>query len=154
MITHDFSRPIPPGTLRISVLADDELFAADFPTAKLSVTLKAFADHAGLDTSEASSPQASQRCKATAAAAAVDGDTHLVTVGALWLFLRQPGGQAEMNGDRLTSMIRDHGACMLTVTAPAAPGDKWDFRLFAMPRWPTSVRPYRATQRDLRRRWR
>jgi hypothetical protein len=41
MITHAFNSPIAPEVLRVSVLADDELFAADFPTAKLSVTLAA-----------------------------------------------------------------------------------------------------------------
>jgi hypothetical protein len=39
MITHDFAAPIPPGTLRISVIADDERYAADFPTNRLSAIL-------------------------------------------------------------------------------------------------------------------
>jgi len=149
MITHEFSRPIPPGTLRISVLADAELYAADYPTDRLDETLKAFERHAGLDASVA---PASQRCQETAAAAVEDGDAHLVTVGALSLFLRQPGGRGEMNGDLLTAMVRDHGACMLTVTVTERAG--WDFRLFAMPRWPATVRPYSATRFDRRRRWR
>lgn len=149
--THVFSTPIPPGTLRISVLADDELYASDFPTDRLASTLKAFAEHAGLDTSTMPTSQASQRCKEAAAAAVEDGDVHLVTVGALWLFLKQPGGHGEMQGDLLAGLVRDHGACMLTVTVTLA--GVWDFRLFAMPRWPT-IAHYPAAQRDRRRRWR
>ena len=49
MITHDFSKPIPPGTLRISVIGDDQRYAADFPTNRLSAILEAFAEHAGID---------------------------------------------------------------------------------------------------------
>jgi hypothetical protein len=47
-ITHDFSRPIPPSTLRISVLWNGQIHATDLPTAKIENTIRAFEDFAGL----------------------------------------------------------------------------------------------------------
>jgi hypothetical protein len=152
MLTHDFSTPIPPGTLRISVIADNQLYAADFPTNWLADTLRAFEYHAGTDTSGECALQAVQRSKRTTAAAVQDGDAYLVAVGALWLFLKQPGAESEMHGETLTKMIAENGACLLAVTVDQKTGGVWDFRLFAMPRWPASVRPYKATTRDTRRR--
>jgi hypothetical protein len=154
MITHDFSKPIPPGTLRISVIADDQRYAADFPTNRLSAILEAFAEHAGIDAFDEAGQQAVQRSRKTTAAAVQDGNAYLVAVGALWLFLKQPGAESEMHGETLTRMIAENGACLLTVTVGQENGGAWDFRLFAMPRWPTSLRPYKATARDTRRRWR
>jgi hypothetical protein len=153
MLTHDFLAPIPPGTLRISVIADDKRYAADFPTNRLSAILEAFAEHAGIDAFDEAGQQAVQRSRKTAAAAVQDGDAYLVAVGALWLFLKQPGAESEMHGDALTRMIAENGACLLTVTVNEWNGGAWDFRLFAMPRWPTSITPQRTTARD-RRRWR
>ena len=154
MITHDFSKPIPPGTLRISVIADDQRYAADFPTNRLSAILEAFAEHAGIDAFDEAGQQAVQRSRKTTAAVVQDGDAYLVAVGALWLFLKQPGAESEMHGETLTRMIAENGACLLTVTVGQENGGAWDFRLFTMPRWPTSLRPYKATARDTRRRWR
>ena len=154
MVTHEFSAPIPPGTLRISVIADDERYAADFPTNRLSAILEAFAEHAGIDAFDEAGQQAVQRSRKTTAAAVQDGDAYLVAVGALWLFLKQPGAESEMHGETLTRMIAENGACLLTVTVGQENGGAWDFRLFAMPRWPTSLRPYKAAARDTRRRWR
>jgi hypothetical protein len=154
MITHDFSKPIPPGTLRISVIADDQRYAADFPTNRLSAILEAFAEHAGIDAFDEAGQQAVQRSRKTTAAAVQDGNAYLVAVGALWLFLKQPGAESEMHDETLTRMIAENGACLLTVTVGQENGGAWDFRLFAMPRWPTSLRPYKATARDTRRRWR
>jgi hypothetical protein len=150
MITHAFNAPIAPGVLRVSVIADDELYAADFPTAKLAETLRTFEHYAGTDASVAHTPQATEACREKAAEAVEDGDAYLVTTAALWLFLKQPGARHEMNWESLTAMIRENGACMLTVSVTQRSG--WDFRLFAMPRWPAVVAPYRATQRDRRRR--
>ena len=154
MITHEFAKPIPPGTLRISVIADDERYVADFPTNRLAQTLDAFAQHAGVDTFDEPVPQAVQRSKETTAAAVQDGDAYLVAVGALWLFLKQPGAESEMHGDALTRMIAENGACLLAVTVDQKKGGGWDFRLFGMPRWPASIPPHRTTARDTRRRWR
>jgi hypothetical protein len=98
-------------------------------------------------------------CRLTCSAAVQDGDAYLVAVGALWLFLKQPCAESEMHGAALTRMIAENGACLLTVTVNQRTDGVWDFRLFAMPRWPTTVRPYKATARDIRardirRRWR
>jgi hypothetical protein len=73
MITHDFSAPIPPGTLRISVIADDERYAADFPTNRLSAILEAFAERAGIDAFDEAGQQAVQRSRKTAAGTVQDG---------------------------------------------------------------------------------
>jgi hypothetical protein len=62
-----------------------------------------------------------------------------VAVGALWLFLKQPGAESEMHGDALTKMITENGACLLAVTVSQKKGGIWDFRLFAMPRWPALI---------------
>jgi hypothetical protein len=59
-----------------------------------------------------------------------------------------------MYGAALTRMVAENGACLLTVTVDEKKGGVWDFRLFAMPRWPTSISPHRTTARDVRRRWR
>jgi hypothetical protein len=68
--------------------------------------------------------------------------------------MKQPGAESEMHGDALTRMLAENGACLLAVTVSQMPGKNWDFRLFAMPRWPTSIPPQRTTARDTRRRWR
>ena len=128
--------------------------AADFPTNRLSAILEAFAELADIDAFDESGQQAVQRSQKAAVAAVQDGDAYLVAVGALWLFLKQPGAESEMNGATLTRMIAENGACLLTVTVGQGTGGAWDFRLFAMPRWPTSLRPYEASVRDTRRRWR
>jgi hypothetical protein len=154
MLTHDFLAPIPPGTLRISVIADDERYAADFPTNRLSAILEAFAEHAGIDAFDEAGQQAVQRSRKTMAAAVQDGDAYLVAVGALWLFLKQPSAESEMHGDALTKMIAENGACLLAVTVNQRKGSGWDFRLFTMPRWPASIPSQRTTARDTRRQWR
>jgi hypothetical protein len=84
MITHEFNSPILPGTLRISVLADDELYAADFPTSRLAETLRAFEHHAGTDASVAHTPQAADACREKAAAAVDDGDAYLEPIPVGW----------------------------------------------------------------------
>jgi hypothetical protein len=127
MITHDFSAPILQGTLRISVIADDERYAADFPTNRLSSILEAFAEHAGIDAFDESGQQAEQRSRKTTTAAVQDGDAYLVAVGALWLFLKQPGAESEMHGETLTRMIAENGACLLAVTVNQKKGSGWDF---------------------------
>ena len=135
MLTHDYAAPIPTGTLRISVIADDERFAVDFSTGCLAGTLTAFAEYAGIDMFNESTPQAVQQSKAMVAAME-DGDAYVVTVGALWLFLKQPGAESEMHSDALTRMIAENGSCLLSVTGHQWAGGALDFRLYAMPRWP------------------
>lgn len=141
--THDFSRPIPPGTVRISVIHSGDSFTVDLPSAKLGDTIQAFEDQVG--------PLTPDLCAAAAAEAADDGDSYLVTAAGLWLFLFQPV-EGEINSERLAEMVASHGSALLAAQACEATG-QWTFSLFAMPRWPASVSPYPATQRDRRRRW-
>jgi hypothetical protein len=143
MITHDFHCPIPPSTVRVSVILGEDSFTVDLPSAKLGDMLQVFEDHCG--------PLSTDRC-AEVAAAARDDDAHVVTA-ALWLFLFQPGAECEINTERLAEMITTNGSALLTAMACETTG-AWTFKLFAMPRWPAVVRPYRATERDRRRRWR
>ena len=42
MITHDISRPIPPGTVRISVIHSGDNFTLDLPSGQIGATLQAF----------------------------------------------------------------------------------------------------------------
>ncbi len=144
MLTHEFSSPIPPGTVRISVIIGGDSYTVDLPSDRISDTLTALEDHAG--------PMTADRCMVAAAEAAGDGDAHVVTAAALWLYLFQPV-EGEINGERLAEMIATNGSAMLTAMVCETSG-AWTFKLFAMPRWPTTVRPYSATERDRRRRWR
>jgi len=93
MVTHDFHRPIPPSTVRVSVILGGDSYTVDLPSAQLGDTLQAFEDHCG--------PLSTDRCMAVAAAAAGHDDAHVVTSAALWLFLFQPGDQGIMNAGRL-----------------------------------------------------
>jgi hypothetical protein len=146
MTTHDFSAPALPGTLRISVIADGDTYVTDLPAAKLASTVRAFEEYAGPDLSADS-------CTEIATDAAENGDAYLVAVGALWLFLRMSDFQNAMSRERLDAIVKAGGCAFLAVTTETRSGD-WDFRLFELPSRPASIRPYRATQRDLRRRWR
>ncbi len=145
MLTHEFNRPIPPGTVRISVIHGGDSFTLDLPSAKLTDTLQAFEDHCD------AAPLTVDRCMAVAAAAASDDDAHLVTSAALWLF-HFDGVHGEINGERLAEMVHTNGSAMLTAMVCQTTG-AWTHQLYAMPRWPT-VAPYRATSSDRRRRWR
>jgi hypothetical protein len=143
MLTHDFSRPIPPSTVRISVIHSGECFTLDLPSDRIGARVQALEDHCG--------PLTDVRCMEVAAAAANDGDTHMVTSAALWLALLQPGGESAVRTGRLAEMVSANGSALLTAMACETSG-AWTFKLFAMPRWPTGVAPYRATGRS--RRWR
>ena len=147
MITHDFHRPIPPGTVRIFVIHSGESFTVDLPSDRIADTINAFEDHCG--------PLSADRCMAAAAAAAGDDDddAHVVTLAALWLFLFSPGDEGVMNAGRLGEAIASNGSALLTAMVCPRSGT-WTHRLFAMPRLPGTVAPYRATKRDQRRRWR
>jgi hypothetical protein len=145
MITHDFHRPIPSGTVRISVILGGDSFTVDLPSDQISDTINAFDDHCG--------PLSADRCMAAAAAAAGDDDAHVVTSAALWLFLFQPGDEGIMNAGRLGEAIASNGSALLTAAVCPRSGT-WTHRLFAMPKWPTVVAPYQRAKRDIRRRWR
>jgi hypothetical protein len=146
MTSHDFHRPIPPGTVRVSVIHSGECFTLDLPSDRIATTVQAFEDHC-------EDPMSADQCMAVAVEAADDGDAHMVTAAALWLFLLQPGGEGEMNSIRLAEMISTNGSALLTAMACEKTGE-WTHRLYAMPRWPAGVAPHRPTSRDLRRRWR
>jgi hypothetical protein len=145
MITHNFYRPIPPGTVRISVTLGGDSYTVDLASSRLGDVVTAFEYQ--------NAPLTADRCMAVAAAAARDDDAHVVTSAALWLFLFQPGDECVMNTGRLGEMIASNGSAMLTAVVCARSG-AWTFRLFAMPRWPGSIKPHQATKRDLQRRWR
>jgi hypothetical protein len=142
---HDFYRPIPPSTVRVSVILGGDSYTVDLPSDRLGDTLTAFEYQ--------NAPLTADRCMAVAVAAARDDDAHVVTSAALWLFLFQPGDECVMNTGRLGEMIASNGSALLTAVV-CARSSAWTFRLFAMPRWPAAVASHRATKRDLRRRWR
>jgi hypothetical protein len=147
--THNFTAPTVSGSLRISVITDGETFVTDLPAAKLADTLRAFENFAGLD-------ETSDNCKAVATDAREVGDSYLICVAALWLFLRmsdEQAGTGEMNRARINAIVAAGGCAMLAVTTETKTGD-WDFGLFQLPSRPAVVRPCRATSRDIRRRWR
>ena len=146
MATHEFHRPIPPGTVRVSVIHSGDSYTLDLASSSIPATIQAFEDHCdGALTAD--------RCIEVAAEAAGDGDARLVVSAALWLFLLQPGGEGEMNSIRLAEMIATQGSALLASQACELSG-AWTHKLFAMPRWPASIAPSRPTQRDVRRRWR
>jgi hypothetical protein len=147
MITHDFSTPIPPGTIRISVIWNDHLHTADMLTAKLPNAILAFEQFAGLVLSAANADEVENAYMAAATVAAVVGDDHVVTTAALWRFLFDPAASA-MNTERLSGILNANGSALLAATMDI-PGAGWRFQLFAMPRWPVSVRP---TNPDVQRR--
>jgi hypothetical protein len=144
MITHEFNRPIPPGTVRVSVIHSGESFTVDLASDRLGDAVTAFEYQ--------NAPLTADRCMTLAAEAAGDDDAHVVTSAALWLFLFQPGDDCAMNAERLAEVIKANGSALLTAQVCERSGT-WTHRLFAMPRWPT-IAPSRATQRDRRRRWR
>jgi hypothetical protein len=155
MLTHDYAAPIRPGTLRISVIADDERFAVDFSTGCLAGTLTAFAEYAGIDIFDNPTPQAVQRSKEMVVAAMEDGDAYVVAVGALWLFLKQPGAETEVHSDALTKMIAENGACLLAAAVNQQVNGVWAFRLYAMPHWPaTRLLQGKTSEERQQRQWR
>jgi hypothetical protein len=84
MVTHDFHCPIPPSTVRVSVILGGDNFTVDLRSDKIATTIQAFEDHCD------AGQMSADRCMAVAVEAADDGDAHLVTVAALWLWLFQP----------------------------------------------------------------
>ena len=142
MVTHDLSTPILPGTLRISVIADGNVYVTDLPSARLAGIIKAFSKSDDPDTGPA-------ECKAAPADA---NDTYMLCVGALVLFLQMTDTDQSANRDRLRGIVGIGGCAILTVSTESDTG-KWDFRLYEVPIRPASVRQSRMTQQE-RRRWR
>src|SRR6188768_4260039 len=109
MLTHDFSTSISPGTLRISVIADGNVYVADLPSTRLAGIIKAFSKSDDLDTGPA-------ECKAVTIDDGDIGDTYMLCVGALVLFLQMSDAEQSANRDRLRGIIGIGGCAMLTVS--------------------------------------
>lgn len=143
MPTHDFSTPVSPGTLRISVVADGNRYVTDLPSAKLAGIIKAFSNRDAPD----SGPVERN-------AAPVDADdTYMLCVGALVLFLQMNEADQNANRDRLRGIIGIGGCAILTVSTETEKGE-WEFGLYEVPMRRTSAPSGRSTQRDRPWRWR
>lgn len=143
MPTHDFTTPISPGTLRISVVADGNRYVTDLPSAKLAGTLKAFA---AVDAG-------AEECVAVTVDACDVDDAHLACVGALVLFLRMSDADQSENRERLRGIVGIGGCAILTVSTESEKGE-WEFGLYEVPMRRPSAPSGRSTQRDRPWRWR
>ena len=102
MVTHDFSAPIPAGTLRISVICNDHLHRTDLLMVKVPDTIRAFEEFIGLILSAEDgrcTPEAAKVCTEVTVSAAQTCDEFIVTTSALWRFLFDP---AEASGTSWT----------------------------------------------------
>ena len=137
MLTHDFRTPIPPGTLRISVIWNDHLHKTDLLMVRIPDTIKAFEEFIGVVLSAEDgrcTPEAAKACTEVTVSAAQSGDESIVTTSALWRFLFDPAEYA-MNTHRLGGMAQNNGSAFLAASLDLQ-GEHWQFQLFAMPRWP------------------
>jgi hypothetical protein len=137
MLTHDFRTPLPPGTLRISVIWNDHLHQTDLLMVKVSDTIMAFEEFIGIILSEEDgrcTPEAAKACTEVTVSAAQSGDASIVTTSALWRFLFDPAEYA-MNTHRLGGLAQNNGSALLAASLDLQ-GEHWRFHLFAMPRWP------------------
>ena len=137
MVTHDFSAPIPAGTLRISVICNDHLHRTDLLMVKVPDTIRAFEEFIGIILSAEDgrcTPEAAKVCTEVTVSAAQTCDEFIVTTSALWRFLFDPVEYA-INTHRLGGMAQNNGSALLAASLDL-PGDHWHFQLFAMPRWP------------------
>jgi hypothetical protein len=137
MLTHDFRTPIPPGTLRISVIWNDHLHRTDLLMTKIPDTIKAFEEFIGIVLSAEDgrcTPEAAKACTEVTVSAAQSGDEATVTTSTLWRFLFDPAEYA-MNTHRLGGMAQNNGSAFLAASLDLQ-GEHWRFHLFAMPRWP------------------
>jgi hypothetical protein len=110
MLTHDFRTPIPPGTLRISVIWNDHLHKTDLLMVRIPDTIKAFEEFIGVVLSAEDgrcTPEAAKACTEITVSAAQSGDESIVTTSALWRFLFDPAEYA-MNTHRLVALHSDY----------------------------------------------
>ena len=138
MLIHDFRTPIPPGTLRISVIWNDHLHRTDLLMVKIPDTITAFEEFIGIilwSEDGRCTPEAAKACTEVTVSAAQSGDESIVTTSALWRFLFDPAEYA-MNTHRLGGTAQNNGSAFLAASLNLS-GDHWQFQLFAMPRWPT-----------------
>jgi hypothetical protein len=137
MLTHDFRTPIPPGTLRVSVIWNDHLNKTDLLMVKIPDTIKAFEEVAGIilwAEDGRCTPEAAKACTELTVSAAQTRDEFIVATSALWRFLFDPV-EYTINTHRLGRMAQNNGSALLAASLDL-PGDHWQFQLFAMPRWP------------------
>jgi hypothetical protein len=142
MTTPD-QEPIPPATLRVSVVWPDGSHAphtVDLPTPEIVRTLRALEDYVGSAMTFPRTRKAAYAAMAAAIEAADDGDTHVVTSAGLWLFLHHPDAGHATNGQRLSDALAQNG-CALLLALVGRAGGGWRFRLHPMPRWPAVVTP-------------
>jgi hypothetical protein len=137
MLTHDFRTPIPPGTLRISVIWNDHLHRTDLLMVRIPDTIMAFEEFIGIVLAAEDgrcTPEAAKACTEVTVSAAQSGDESIVTTSALWRFLFDPA-EYVMNTHRLGGMAQNNGSAFLAASLDLQ-GEHWRFHLFAMPRWP------------------
>jgi hypothetical protein len=137
MLTHDFRTPIPPGTLRISVIWNDHLHRTDLLMVKIPDAIRTFEEFIGIVLAAEDgrcTPEAAKACTEVTVSAAQSGDESIVTTSALWRFLFDPAEYA-MNTHRLGGMAQNNGSALLAASLDLQ-GEHWRFQLFAMPRWP------------------
>jgi hypothetical protein len=141
MTTPD-AAPIPPATLRVSVIWPDgshDTHTVDIPTNKIVQTLRVLEDHVGLAVSISRTRKGAYACMAAALRAADDGHVRVVASAGLWLFLNHPDAGHATNGQRLSDAL-DHDGSALLLAMVGRGGGGWTYRLHAMPRWPAVVR--------------
>ncbi len=92
MTTPD-QEPIPPATLRVSVMWPDGSHAphtVDIPTSRIVQTLRALEDHVGPAVSFPRTRKALYAAMAAALSAADAGNVRVVAAAGLWLYLHHP----------------------------------------------------------------
>ena len=130
MTTPD-QEPIPPATLRVSVVwpdGRDDPHTVDLPTPEIVRTLRALEDHVGSALTFPRTRKAAYAAMAAALRAADDGNVRVVTAAGLWLFLNHPDAGHATNGQRLSdALAHDGGALLLALVGRGGGG--WTYRL-------------------------
>jgi hypothetical protein len=142
MTTPD-QEPIPPATLRVSVMWPDGSHAphtVDIPTSRIVQTLRALEDHVGLAVSIPRTRKALYAAMAAALSAADAGNVRVVAAAGLWLYLHHPDAGHATGAQRLSDAL-EHDGCALLLAMVGRGGGDWRFRLHAMPRWPAKAMP-------------
>jgi hypothetical protein len=134
--------PIPPATLRVSVVWSDgrhEPHTVDIETGRITSTLRALEDHVGPAMTFPRTRRAVYACMAAALKAADAGHVRVVVAAGLWLALHSPDAEHAKIAQRLSDGLEHDGSALLTALVGCG-GGGWKFRLHAMPRWPAVVR--------------
>jgi hypothetical protein len=144
--------PIPPATLRVSVVwadASRDTVTLDIPTPEITGRLRALEDHVG---AALTYPRTRKAAYAAAAAlrSADDGNARIVTAAGLWIYINHPDIEHANAAQLLSDALAQGGSALLLAMVSRSVG-KWTFRLHAMPRWPGVVKP---TEPEAKRRQR